>query len=159
MSAEEEVHNIFEMVKEERSMQISIATLSKGIDNYHIDVRLSKKFSSDVKKLVGLLISQSAVPKPKNWDNSKLFDKLRSSYLDLITVLIHRVKTDLKADEICFLQFAAIKHILQFVRQTLDEEVRQVKSRLSEHRNRGSSEALATDQRLFWLKKNYDAIL
>ena len=140
-------------------MQISIATLSKGIDNYHIDVRLSKKFSSDVKKLVGLLISQSAVPKPKNWDNSKLFDKLRSSYLDLITVLIHRVKTDLKADEICFLQFAAIKHILQFVRQTLDEEVRQVKSRLSEHRNRGSSEALATDQRLFWLKKNYDAIL
>ncbi|MDA1369222.1 MAG: hypothetical protein O2971_00465 [Proteobacteria bacterium] len=159
MSAEEEVHNIFEMVKEERSMQISIATLSKGIDNYHIDVRLSKKFTSDVKKLVGLLISQSAVPKPKNWDNSKLFDKLRSSYLDLITVLIHRVKTDLKADEICFLQFAAIKHILQFVRQTLDEEVRQVKSRLSEHRNRGSSEALATDQRLFWLKKNYDAIL
>ena len=140
-------------------MQISIATLSKGIDNYHIDVRLSKKFTSDVKKLVGLLISQSAVPKPKNWDNSKLFDKLRSSYLDLITVLIHRVKTDLKADEICFLQFAAIKHILQFVRQTLDEEVRQVKSRLSEHRNRGSSEALATDQRLFWLKKNYDAIL
>ena len=58
-----------------------------------------------------------------------------------------------------FLQFASIKYILQFVRHQLDNEIRKVQYRLSENRNRGSSEALATDQRMFWLKKNYDAIL
>ena len=152
-------HNIYEMVGQGRSVQLSIDKLSRGIDNYHIDVRLSKKFSSDVKKLVALLVSQLAVPKPKNWDNSTGFEKLRNSYLDLMTVLIHRVKTDLSADEICFLQFATIKHILQFVRSILDVEIGRVTSKLSEFRNKGSSEALAGDQRLFWLKKNYDSIL
>ena len=150
---------IFEMLETDRSVQISISNLSKGIDNYHIDVKLSKKFSSDIKKLVALLVSQIAIPKPKHWDNSKLFENIRDSYLDLMTVLIHRIKTDLTADEICFMQFSAIKLILQFTRSKLDPDISAVTSRLAEHRNKGSSEALATDQRLFWLKKNYDSIL
>lgn len=152
-------HNIFEMVDQTRSVELSIDRLSKGIDNYHIDIKLSKRFSSDIKKLVGLLVPQIAVPKPKHWDNSSLFEKLRESYLDVMTVLIHRVKTDLREDEICFLQFATIKHILQFVRSQLDDEIAGVASRLSDARNKGSSESLAGDQRLFWLKKNYDSIL
>lgn len=151
--------NIFEELEQHRTVQLSIDKLSKGIDNYHIDVKLSNKFASDVKKLVALLVSQVAVPKPKNWDNSIQFERLRKSYLDLMTVLIHRVKTDLTAEEICFLQFATTKHILGFVRSELDKEVKQVTARLSDNRNKGSSEALATDQRLFWLKKNYDLIL
>ncbi len=151
--------NLIEQIKTERSVQLSIESMSKGIDNYHIDVRLSRRFASDVKKLIGLLVSQLAVPKPKNWDNSKLYEKLRDKYSDLMTVLIHRVKTDLKADEICFLQFATIKHTLNFTRSTLDDEIRRVNAKLAENRNKGSSEALATQQRLFWLKKNYDSIL
>ncbi len=155
----ESVKDLIDQVETERSVQITIDSLARGIDNYHIDIRLSRRFASDVKKLVSLLVSQLSVPKPKNWDNSKLYEKLRGKYLDLMTVLIHRVKTDLKADEICLLQFAAIKHILGFTRNQLDEEIRRVNSKLAENRNKGSSEALATQQRLFWLKKNYDAIL
>ncbi|MCG8414326.1 MAG: hypothetical protein MI746_08920 [Pseudomonadales bacterium] len=155
----ESAKDLIDQVETERSVQITIDTLARGIDNYHIDIRLSRRFASDVKKLTSLLVSQLAVPKPKNWDNSKLYEKLRDKYLDLMTVLIHRVKTDLKADEICFLQFATIKHILGFTRTQLDEEIRRVNSKLAENRNKGSSEALATQQRLFWLKKNYDAIL
>lgn len=151
--------NIFEKARQQRSVQMSIGNLSKGIDNYHIDVRLSRKFSSDVKKLVSMLVSQLANPKPKNWNNSELFEKLRKSYLDLMTVLIHRVKTDLSAEEICFLQFATVKHILQFGRSQLNDDISRVTAKLFEHRNKGSSEALAADQRLFWLKKNYDSIL
>lgn len=150
---------ILEQVETHRSLQISIDSMSKGIDNYHIDVRLSRRFASDAKKLIALLTSQLAVPKPKNWDNSKLFEQLRDKYVDLMTVLIHRVKTDLSADEISLLQFATIKHILRFTRSTLDDDIRRVNAKLAENRNKGSSEALATQQRLFWLKKNYDAIL
>ena len=77
----------------------------------------------------------------------------------MMTILIHRVKTDLSADEICFLQFTAIKIILQVTRTKLDSDIDNVTSRLADLRNKGSSEALAADQRLFWLRKNYDANL
>jgi len=151
--------SLVETIDPNRSVQLSIDKLSKGIDNYHIDVKLSSKFSSDVKKLVALLVSQIAIPKPKHWDNSKAFEKIRADYLDMMTILIHRVKTDLSADEICFLQFAAIKIIIRVTKAQLDTDISNVTSRLAELRSKGSSEALATDQRLFWLKKNYDSIL
>lgn len=152
-------NSLLEAIDPSRRLQLSIEKLSRGIDNYHIDVKLSSKFSSDMKKLVALLVSQIAIPKPKNWDNSKAFEKIRAEYLDMMTILIHRVKTDLTADEICFLQFAAIKIILRVTRAQIDSDISNVTSRLAELRNKGSSEALATDQRLFWLKKNYDSIL
>ena len=151
--------SLTDAIDRNRNVRLSIDKLAKGIDNYHIDVKLSSKFSSDVKKLVALLVSQIAIPKPKNWDNSKAFEKIRAEYLDMMTILIHRVKTDLSADEICFLQFAAIKIILRVTKAQIDSDISNVTSRLAELRNKGSSEALATDQRLFWLKKNYDSIL
>lgn len=151
--------SLFENTEQEFSLQISSDSLSRGIDNYHIDVRLSRRFTSDTRKLAQLLVSQLAVPRPKQWDNSKLYDKFREKYLDLMTVLVHRVQTDLTNQEIYLLQFAPIKYLLMTVRARLDNEIRQVSARLAEHRNKGSSEALATQQRLFWLRKNYDAIL
>ena len=69
----------------------------------------------------------------------------------MMTILIHRVKTDLSADEIYFLQFTAIKIILQVTRTKLYSDIDNVTSQLAE--------ALAADQRLFWLRKNYDANL
>ena len=152
-------NHALESIDQNREIQLSIGELSKGIDNYHIDLKLSKAFSSDLKKLVSLLVSQLATPKPKQWDNSKLLTKFRSSYLDMMTVLVHRVKTDLSADQVCFLQFGAIKLILKFVREKLDKEIHEITSRLTELRGLGSSEALTADQRLFWLKKNYDTVL
>ncbi len=151
--------SLFESTEQEFSLQISSDSLSRGIDNYHIDVRLSRRFTSDTRKLAQLLVSQLAVPRPKQWDNSKLYDKFREKYLDLMTVLVHRVQTDLANQEIYLLQFAPIKYLLMTVRARLDNEIRLVSARLAEHRNKGSSEALATQQRLFWLRKNYDAIL
>lgn len=152
-------NSLIETIEQNRSVRLSIDKLSKGIDNYHIDIKLSSKFSSDIKKLVALLVSQIAIPKPKHWDNSKAYEKIRAQYLDMMTILIHRVKTDLSADEICFLQFAAIKIILRVTKAQIDGDIDNVTSRLADLRNKGSSEALATDQRLFWLKKNYDTIL
>jgi len=151
--------SLYEAIDQNSSVQLSIEKLSKGIDNYHIDVKLSSKFSSDIKKLVALLVSQIANPKPKHWDNSNAFEKIRAQYLDMMTILIHRIKTDLSADEICFLQFSAIKIILRVTKARLDSDIDNVTTRLADLRNKGSSETLAADQRLFWLKKNYDSIL
>ncbi len=151
--------NPLELVAPDQTVLLQFDNLSRGIDNYHIDIKLSKKFTSDVKKLVPMPVSQIAVPKPKYWDNSTLFDKLRNSYLDVMAVLIHRSKTDLTKDAIAVIQFSLLKYILTAVKTQLDKDISNVSSKLAEYRNKGSSEALAADQRLFWLNKNYDQIL
>ncbi len=150
---------LLERLENQRSIQISFETLSRGIDNYRYDVRLSNRFTADVRKIVRTLVSVYSNPTPEAWEGTEVFDKLRDKYRDLITVLIHRVKTDLDADHIALLQFAPIKYVIHYIRLQLDDEVRVVSSRLADLRSRGSTEALATQARLFWLKKNYDRIL
>ena len=69
---------LFETIEQNRSAQLSIDKLSKGIDNYHIDVKISSKFSPNIKKLAALFVSQIAIPKPIHWDNSNAFEKIRA---------------------------------------------------------------------------------
>lgn len=141
------------------NIRLSTEGLARGINNYHIDVKLSRKYCSDTKKLSALLVPQIATPKPKPWDDSKQLNQFRSSYLDMMTVLIHRVKTDLTVDHVSFLQLAAIKYLLQSSRAQLDLEIESATARLADLKSRGASEALAVDKKLFWLKRNYDSIL
>ncbi len=150
---------VSDSVSEDRAVSLTFEKMFPGIDNYHIDVKLSRRFSSESRKLITLLVSQLAVPNPKHWDNAKAFERLRNRYADLMTVLIHRVKTDLTADEICLLQFVAIRHVLSYTVSELEKLIRSNTSNLADLRNKGSSEALAVDQRLFWLKRNRDGIL
>jgi hypothetical protein len=151
--------SILSLLNHDQSISISMAGLKRGIDNYHIDILLSRKFLSDAKKVIALLVQQVAVSEPKQWDNSRQFEKFQETYLDLMTRLIHRVKTDLTVDQIRFLQFAPIKHVIQFTNTQLDADISRLSTKLSELRNNGSAEALAADKKLFWLKKNRDGII
>jgi hypothetical protein len=151
--------SILSLLNHDQSIAISMDGLQRGIDNYHIDVLLSRKYLSDAKKLISLLVQQIGVTDPKQWDNSRQFEKFRETYLDMMTRLIHRVKTDLTVDQITFLQFAAVKHVIQFANTQLDSDISCLSIKLSELRNSGSSGALAADQKLFWLKKNRDGII
>ncbi|MFK7863520.1 MAG: hypothetical protein AB8B95_04750 [Pseudohongiellaceae bacterium] len=149
----------FSTLESEQSISLSTEGLAKGIDNYHVDVNLSRKFSSETRKLVTLLISQVATPSKKTWDNSKQLKRFRNLYLDMMTVLIHRVKTDLDRDHVLFLQLAVVKHVVKAGRFQLDKEITTTSTRLTDFKSKGASEALGTDQRLFWLRRNYDDIL
>jgi hypothetical protein len=151
--------SIISLLNPDQSIAIAMSGLQKGIDNYHIDILLSRKFSSDAKKVISLLVQQIAVSQPKQWDNSSQFERLRDIYLDMMTRLIHRVKTDLSIDQIAFLQFAAVKHVIQVTNASLDLDISRLSAKLSELKNNGSSEALGVDEKLFWLKKNRDAII
>ncbi|MEX2131675.1 MAG: hypothetical protein WD772_09320 [Pseudohongiellaceae bacterium] len=151
--------NILATIPDPRPLSLNIESLARGIDNYHIDVNLSKKFCADVVKTVDLLVSQLAIPNPKTWDNSKQLDELRDKYADMLTVLIHRVKTDLKPNEISFLQMAAAKFIIRTVRTRLQDDLGKLATHTSALRNKGSTESLASDKKLFWLRKNSEYIL
>lgn len=147
------------VVPEPHSLSLTIETLSRGIDNYHIDVKLSKQFSGHIRKIADTLVTQTATPNFKIWDNNKLLEGMRDCYVDMMSVLIHRVKTDLTAAELNFLQFAALKFTIKTVRTRLEDDLGKLAARTAELRNQGLTDALSSDQKLFWLRKNYEGIL
>lgn len=140
-------------------LRIDLGDLRKGINNYHVDVRISQRFANDVRRLATALIQQATTQNPQPADFSAQFNALRTSYMDVMTGLLHRVKTDLSRDSIQLLEFALIKFILTSTRGQLDETIDALKSRTTESQERASANSLLTNQRLFWLQKNYDAIL
>ncbi|MEX2366250.1 MAG: hypothetical protein WD601_06560, partial [Pseudohongiellaceae bacterium] len=144
-------------------LELDIEALPRGIDNYHIDVKLSNRFCQDLTSLVNELLQQeSAEGKPAGEtkkNREKLLIKIRDSYQDMMTVLIHRIKTDLSAEEISFLQFAIPKYVLQTVTRALNERINQTKMRSVELRAHGSGEVLKVHHQLAWLSKNYNSIL
>lgn len=90
--------NVFNDVIKSDAWQLDISSLNKGIDNYHVDVRLSKQFCSDLKILITELIRRETDQKQFKGDADKAFTPLSKSYLDMMTMLIHRVKTDLSVE-------------------------------------------------------------
>lgn len=140
-------------------LSITLSDLRKGVNNYHVDVRISPRFAADVRRLATALTQQATTQNAQPADFSAPFNALRASYLDVMTGLLHRVKTDLSRDSIQLLEFALLKFILVTTRAQLDEIIDGLKARTSESQERSSANALLTNQRLFWLQKNYDAIL
>ncbi|MGB4247173.1 MAG: hypothetical protein WBJ75_05580, partial [Pseudohongiellaceae bacterium] len=80
------------------ALRLDLTDMRRGVNNYHIDVRISPKFTGDVRRLVTALLTQATSLNPQSTDHSTLFNALRASYLDIMTVLLHRVKTDLSTD-------------------------------------------------------------
>jgi hypothetical protein len=139
-------------------LHIDIADLRRGVDNYHVDVRMSPKFAGDVRRLATTLLQRAITQSPQAID-SNIFNPLRASYLDVMTHLIHRVKTNLSVDSVKLLEFALLKLILTTTQGLLDATIDELKESSSESQERSSANTLSTNQRLFWLQRQYDAIL
>lgn len=139
-------------------LHIDIADLRRGVDNYHVDVRMSPKFAGDVRRLATTLLQRAITQSPQALDNN-IFNPVRSSYQDVMTHLIHRVKTNLGADSVKLLEFALLKLILTTTQGLLDATIDELKESSSESQERSSANSLTTHQRLFSLQRQYDAIL
>tara|TARA_R110000772_G_scaffold41481_2_gene96645 strand:- start:31 stop:2301 length:2271 start_codon:yes stop_codon:yes gene_type:complete len=150
--------NLFDRVKIPQAWHLDISGMQKGIDNYHVDVRLSKLFCSDLKILITELIRRETDQKNFQGDTEKAFSPLSKSYLDMMTVLIHRVKTDLTVDEVCFLQFSVAKFIIDSVTLALNSVITETKKQATNLRNQGSMQVLKVQHQLAWLSKHYNSI-
>jgi hypothetical protein len=113
-------------------LKLDLGELRKGINNYHVDVRISPRFASDVRRLVSALMQQATIPNAQPADFSAQFTALRASYLDVMTSLLHRVKTDLSGNSIQLLEFALLKFMLATTQVQLDETIAGLKARGSE---------------------------
>ena len=139
-------------------LHIDITDLRRGVDNYHIDVRVSPKFAGDVRRLATTLLQRAITQNSQPIDNN-IFNAVRASYLDVMTHLIHRVKTNLGADSVRLLEFALLKLILTTTQGLLDTTIEELKESSADSQERSSANSLTTNQRLFWLQRHYDAIL
>ena len=138
---------------------LNISDLPRGIDNYHIDVKLSPKFCAAFKKLLADYLALETSEKPQRLKNDKQVEEFRNCYIDMVTVLINRVKTDLSPEQINFLQFAIYRFMLENTKNALDNHIKAYRDKLSELRTSGSGKALGLQEHLFWLKKHYTMIL
>lgn len=140
-------------------LNLELSELRKGIDNYRIDVRISPKFCADVRRLAASVLSEASNPNPQKRDQRTLVNALRASYLDMMTVVVHRLKTDLDISAVRLLELAAIKQALQVTRGLLDEQIDTLKEKSGGKKGGSSANALGDHERLFWLQKNYDRLL
>ncbi len=138
---------------------LNISNLPRGIDNYHIDVKISPKFCAEFKKLLADYLFLETSEKPQRLKNDKQVEEFRNCYIDMMTVLISRVKTDLNPEQISFLQFAIYRFILESTKNALDKHIKAHRDKLSELRTSGSGKALSIQDHLFWLQKHYTMIL
>ena len=76
-----------------------------------------------------------------------------------MTVLIHRVKTDLSVEQVCFLQFSIPKFILDSVTTALNTAITETKKQSTDLRNQGSMQVLKVQHQLAWMSKHYNSIV
>jgi hypothetical protein len=151
-----------EFLKELKSPEpllLNITGLPRGVDNYHIDVKLSPKFRADFKKLLGGYVLLETSQKQQRLKNDKDKQEFQDSYVDMMTVLINRVKSDLSPEEVSFLQFAVYRFILDGTKSALDDFIKEMRARLTELRSKSSGKALSAQEQVFWLSKHYHTIL
>jgi hypothetical protein len=77
----------------------------------------------------------------------------------MMTDMIHRIKSDLLRSEIILLQFAVNRSMQETTRNTLDNLIGTLRTKLSESRGRSSGKALSIQDQIFWLSKHYNVIV
>src|SRR5690606_31310442 len=126
---------------------LNLTDLPRGVDNYHIDVRLSPRFCQDFEKLLAAYVKRESSPTGSNTESTEgLAKAYQESYLDMMTVLIHRLKTDLSPTEVNVLQFAVFRFVLERVQSTLDRLIDDLRGQLADLRARNSPKSLMVQE-------------
>jgi len=149
--------DLLHRVMQPKPIELDFSQLSKGIDNYHVDVVLSQTFVNASRHLI-----ESAVRKIVSGakiTDSDLVDGFRRSYVDMLSTTVHRAKTDLTPAQISILQFASTKFLLQEIRRQLASIAQRVEETLAQQQYSGARDLLATQARLFWLRQHQDEFL
>ena len=148
---------LLHLVMQCKTIVVDFSHLSKGIDNYHVDVMLSDGFVQSSRQLIEQAVGNVVVG--KKMTDSNLTNNFRKNYVDMLSTTLHRVKTDLQPAQIAILQFAAIKYLLLEIRQQLLSVGQRVEEAVARQQYSGSRDLLTTQARLFWLRQHHDEFL
>ncbi|MEX2327994.1 MAG: hypothetical protein WD558_09710, partial [Pseudomonadales bacterium] len=152
------VRELLERVRPPKDLRLDCSILSKGNDNYHIDVELSRSFVSLATSVIEEMVKRTVAGRRPTGQPDDM-EALRDAYDDMVKDSLHRTKTDLKPAQVRVLQFAIIKFLLSEVRAQLDLMVKQVEETLGQQQYSGSRNLLVTQEKFTWIRKHYPTFL
>jgi len=132
----------------------------KGIDNVHIDVHLSPRFTTLSRRLIYELLNERSSTKRRFTDKPsagviKKLDIFSADYTTVLTAAIHLAPSGKRIDEIQLFQIATIKFILTTVRMEADRLLYELrKASIKENKKN-----LKLSERIAWFNKNQNNLL
>lgn len=137
---------------------INFDAFSKGIDNVHIDVRLSPKFQAKAIRMIAILLDQEAGsgrwggkaggPSRQEWEEYRL------SYVRMIEATVHRAKTSGGIPLVQLLQVGAMKFVLGRVQADLEVLRQTIRATMTSGGEANDSQRIEMTERLSWLARN-----
>jgi len=137
---------------------IDFESFTKGIDNVHIDVRLSPQFHMQATRVVSALLEQEAGS--GRWGNKtggptrQQWEEYRAGYAHMMEAAIHRAKTSGGLPLIQLVQVAAIKFLVGHVQATLEHFRQSIRGAMSSGGSANDSQRIELTERLSWLARN-----
>ncbi|TAJ23658.1 MAG: hypothetical protein EPO64_10830 [Nitrospirae bacterium] len=139
-------------------LHIDFDGFQKGIDNVHLDVRLSPQFLGRVKQVTTAMLEQeiglgrwgekSSGPTRQDWED------FRTSYAGMVEAAIHRAKLDGGLALVQLVQVAAVRFIGQYVQGELEQLRQGLRAAMSSGGSLSDSDRLELTERLSWLTRN-----
>ncbi|MBI4400953.1 MAG: hypothetical protein HY581_04910 [Nitrospirae bacterium] len=129
---------------------------TKGIDNVHIDVRLSPQFMSQAKGIVASILDQqtgraggkSSGPTTKEWE------EFRTTYAHMLEAAIHRAKSAGQLSLVQLVQLAAVKFLLRQVQTELDALRQNLRAAVASFGSTSDTKKIQLNEWLSWLARN-----
>jgi hypothetical protein len=148
------LEDITAQLKAPTDISLDCSEVARGIDNYHVDVEISALFTLRIKETIDQNLKRLVSGKALISGNSEAMMEVRDVYTDLMKVSMHRSKTDLTVGQICVLQFAIVKFIIDEVRSALDLYSEQLEETLGQQQYAGSRSLLVTQEKVSWYRKH-----
>ena len=117
------LRDILDRVQCPKFISTDYSALQRGIDNYHIDVHLSDKFSLQAYSIIEAVVKRVVAGQRALPGNTEALVYFRTAYSEMMQTSYHRVKTDFTPEVIRFLHFAVIKHVLLETKSQLNKLV------------------------------------
>ncbi|WP_447972635.1 hypothetical protein [Nitrospira sp. Kam-Ns4a] len=130
----------------------------KGIDNVHIDVRLSPQFVRQARRLIASLLEQQvgqdgwgqkgAGPSRSDWET------FRTTYAQMVEGAIHRAKLLGQPALVALVQLGAMKFLLRQVQGELDHLRQSLRAALGSAGETSDADRIQLNERMGWLVRN-----
>ncbi|MGH7167559.1 MAG: hypothetical protein ACREII_03410, partial [Nitrospiraceae bacterium] len=136
----------------------TFAGLTKGIDNIHIDVRLSPQFVGHATRIITSMMEQHAShgrpgqksPGPTSAD----WDQFRTSYARMVEAAVHRDKLTGSFVLVPLAQFAVMTFLLQRVQGELDMVRQGLRASASSGGSAVDTRKIEQNERMSWFARN-----
>ena len=138
-------------------LRFDFSGLTKGIDNIHIDVRLSPQFVDHATRIITSMIEQQASqgrpgqrsPGPTSAD----WEQFRTSYVRIVEPAVHRDKATGSAVHVPLVQFAVMGFLLQRVQGELELMRQGLRASASSGGSAVDSRKIEHNERMSWFAR------